>query len=153
MWEWVFRVEKIKLNLHFHWLYACPHVTYWVLGLILMVAARNMESEASFFIHDDSDGGSSVAHIAVKTAANTQVCRPKTCHYCYSQFYQSHKALHPDGEAWLSDRGNPIKYFSSSAGRAGSCEAGLDNSYLDQVMCDSGRHNIGETVWINLPRK
>lgn len=84
-----------------------------------MVAARNMESVASFFIHDDSDGGPSVAHIAVKIAANTQVCRPKTCHYCYSQFYQSHKALHPDCKAWLSDRGNPIKYFSS-AGRAGS---------------------------------
>ena len=51
----------------------CPRATYW--GLILMVAARKMESVASFFIHDDSDGPS-VAHIAEKTAAHT-VCRPQ----------------------------------------------------------------------------
>ena len=46
----------------------CPRATYW--GLILMVAARKMESVASFFIHDDSDGPS-VAHIAEKTAEHT----------------------------------------------------------------------------------
>ena len=44
--------------------------TCHILGMILRVAARKMESVASFFIHDGSDGPA-IAHVAVKTAAHT----------------------------------------------------------------------------------